>query len=445
MAGIFKAYDIRGTYPDGLNEELARRIGNAFVVFLGAKTVAVGRDMRLSADAIAESLIDGITDAGADCVDIGVVETPMSYFAIGYYGYDGGVMTTASHNPSQYNGFKLSREKAIPLSEDTGISDIEKLVRENKYMKADKKGKVERKDIYADYRKHVLSFGHAFKSLKVVIDAGNGMAGKIIPYVFSDSPIEIIPLYFELDGSFPNHEANPLKPQNMVDLQKKVLQVKPDFGVAFDGDGDRLICVDEKGELIGPDLLTALIAKEALSREKGASIVYDLRSSRVVAETILAAGGKPIRDRVGHAFMKATVRETGAVFGGELSGHYYYRDNYCADSGVITFIKMLNLLGSTDAKMSELLAPVRKYAQSGEINFEVEDKDAKIKEIAEVFADGEIDYLDGITVQYKNWWFNVRPSNTEPVLRLNAEADNPELLDKGMKRVMALLGSPLEK
>jgi len=445
MAGIFKAYDIRGIYPGQLNEELARRIGNAFARFIGGRRLVVGRDMRLSSDKLADAAMEGMTDAGADCTDVGVIETPMSYFAIGHYGFDGGVMTTASHNPAKYNGFKLSRERAIPLSEETGIAEIEKMVNEKEYRKAQKKGSIARKDIFPDYKKHVLSFAQGWKPLKVVIDAGNGMGGKVVPFIFSDSPIRIIPLFFELDGSFPNHEANPLKPQNMVDLQNKVREVRPDFGVAFDGDGDRVIFVDENGEIIGPDLLTALIAKEVLAKDKGASILYDLRSSRVVPETIAAAGGKPVRERVGHAFMKATLRKTGAVFGGELSGHYYFRDNFCADSGVIAFIKILNLLSRTDEKLSMLLAPLKKYHQSGEINFQVEDKDAKIEEIAEVFSDGKIDYLDGISVQYEDWWFNVRKSNTEPVLRLNAEADTPELLGRGKKRIMELLGEPMEK
>jgi phosphomannomutase len=445
MAGIFKAYDIRGTYPDQLNEETARRIGNAFAQFIGGKRYVVGRDMRLSSDKVARALIDGMTDAGADCTDVGVIETPMSYFAIGYYGFDGGVMTTASHNPAKYNGFKLSREKAIPLSEETGIAEIEKMVNENRYYKADKKGSIVAKDVFPDYRKHVLAFAEEVKPLTVVIDAGNGMGGKVLPFIFTETPIKIVPLYFELDGSFPNHEANPLKPQNMVDLQKKVAEARCDFGVAFDGDADRVIFVDENARTIGPDLLTALIAKEVLAKEKGASILYDLRSSRIVPETIEAAGGKPVRERVGHAFMKATLRETGAVFGGELSGHYYFRDNYCADSGVIAFIKILNLLSSTGEKLSSLLEPLKKYHQSGEINFEVEDKDAKIEEIARDFSDGEIDYLDGITVQYKDWWFNVRKSNTEPVLRLNAEADTADLLEKGKGRLMKLLGAPMEK
>jgi len=442
--GIFKAYDVRGVYPDELNEDIAGKIGNAAAKLLNAGTLVVGRDMRLSSEALAGAAAQGIVEAGCDCLDIGLCETPAHYFAVGSSSCDGGLMTTASHNPPQYNGFKISKEKAIPVGQDSGLREIERMVTQGEYILQRKKGSILYKDISGDYTKHILSFAREIRRLKVVIDASNGMAGKHLPAVLDNLPLETVRLYFELDGRFPNHEPNPLKAENLRDLQDAVKGTRADLGVMFDGDGDRVVFVDENAEIVKSDLLTVLIAREVLRKEPGAAIVYDLRSSRVVPEEIRKAGGVPVRERVGHAFMKATLRNTGAVFGGELSGHYYFRENFCADSGAIAFMKILNLLSAEGAKLSELLKPLQRYCATGEINFEVEDKDEKIRELAEVFSDGKVDFLDGVTVEYDDWWFNVRKSNTEPLLRLNLEAKTPELLEKEKARLFSLLGKPLK-
>ncbi|MGR3220958.1 MAG: phosphomannomutase/phosphoglucomutase [Candidatus Anammoxibacter sp.] len=433
---IFKSYDIRGIFPDEINEDTAKKIGAAFAEFLkdqnsGVENIVVGRDMRLSSPAISDSLIDGIKSLGVNVIDIGLVSTEMTYFAVGFYRFDASIMVTASHNPGQYTGFKLCREKAIPISANSGLSTIAEIAQKSDTQLTGKPGNIIKKNIYNDYKTFILNFiNKPLKPLKIVIDAGNGMAGKTIPIVFDNVPCKIIPLYFKLDGNFPNHEANPLEPDNLIDLQKEVVKSKSDFGVAFDGDADRCIFVDETGGIIGADIMTAVIADEFLANEKNATIIYDLRSSKVVAESIKASGGTPIRESVGHSHIKARMRETNAVFAGELSGHYYYRDNNFADSGLITLVQVMNILSKKKVTMSNLISTYKKYFATGEINFEVEDKDAKIKQLANKFADGTIDYLDGITIDYGDWWFNVRKSNTEPMLRLNLEAKTKKLLEK---------------
>ncbi|MFH1024299.1 MAG: phosphomannomutase/phosphoglucomutase [Planctomycetota bacterium] len=438
---IFKAYDIRGVYPGEINEDAARRIGAATARFLKTGAIVVGRDMRVSSDNLADALVAGILETGTNVLDIGVVSTPMVYFAIGSRDLGGGIMVTASHNPAKYNGFKISREKAIPLSSETGLADIEKLAGIPS-PPAPKPGKRETAEILPDYAAHVLRFARDIRPLTVVIDAGNGMAGKILPPILAKLPLKVTPLYFELDGRFPHHEANPLKPENLEDLRGRVRAEKADLGVAFDGDGDRVAFVDEGGGIIASDLITALIAREFLAREKGAAVLYDLRSSRVVAEEIRKGGGIPVQERVGHAFMKATLRKRNAVFGGELSGHYYFRDNYCADSGALAMMMILNALSAAKAPLSALIAPLRRYSASGEINFEVADKAAAMDALEKRFRDGTIIHLDGVTVEYPDWWFNVRASNTEPLLRLNLEADTPEKMKKGLEAVCAVLGKP---
>ena len=443
MAGIFKAYDIRGIYPDQLNEKTAHDIGVALAQFLKVDTIVVGRDMRESAPAIAGALIEGITGQGVDVLDIGMCTTPMNYFAIGRFEQGGGAMTTASHNPAEYIGFKISREKAIPLSYETGIGEIEKMIAAGVASAGAKKGSVTRKDITAEYKKHVLSFAEEIKPMKMVVDTGNGVAGPFFEKIFADFPVKYTPLFFEPDGTFPNHEANPLKPENMRDLQEKVLEVGADIGVAFDGDADRSAYIDEKGNIIPSDIITALIAREILGREKGAGILYDLRSSWVVREEIEKGGGVPYEDRVGHAYMKATMRRHGCVFGGELSGHYYFRDNFYADSGMIALVKLLNVLSAEDRPFSEIIRPLQRYFATGEINFEVEDKDGKMAELGEVFSDGEVSHLDGISVKYEDWWFNVRKSNTEPVLRLNLEAKKRELMEEKKAAVIKAIDAPI--
>ncbi|MDN3515574.1 MAG: phosphomannomutase/phosphoglucomutase [Candidatus Brocadia sp.] len=441
---IFKSYDIRGKYPSEINELTAHKIGTSIAQFFkeknsGVKDVVVGRDMRPSSKSLANGLVEGLCTAGLNVINLGVVSTEMTYFAVGHYKYDGGVMVTASHNPAEYNGFKICREQAIPVSFETGIDRIAKLTKQYHPSRNEQLGKVILSDIFGDYKKHVWKFAKNLRHLRIVIDAGNGMAGKTIPIVCEGLPIEIIPLYFELDGNFPNHEADPLKPENIVDLQNKVRETRAHLGVAFDGDADRCVFVDEMGRAIGCDLITALIARQILEREKGATILYDLRSSWVVPEEIKAAGGIPYRERVGHAYMKATLREKKAVFGGELSGHYYFRDNYCADSGMIAFLMVLDILSAKRVPFSNIIAPLRRYYSTGEINFKVDDKDAKIAEIIRKFSNGKVDRLDGVTIEYDDWWFNVRKSNTEPLLRLNLEGKTHEIMEKGKKLLISII------
>jgi phosphomannomutase len=443
MAGIFKAYDIRGTYPDQVGEKIAHDIGAALVQFLNVRNIVVGRDMRESSPSVAGALIEGITEQGADVLEIGMCTTPMNYFAIGKFEQGGGVMVTASHNPAKYNGFKISREKAIPLSYETGIGELEKRVAAGVKASGGKKGSVTHKDVTEDYKKHILSFAENIRPLKMVVDAGNGMVGPFFTKIFADIPVQYTPLYFEPDGTFPNHEANPLKLENMRDLQKRVVEEGADVGVAFDGDGDRSAYVDENGNIVPSDILTALIAREILSRERGAGILYDLRSSWVVREEIEKGGGVPYEERVGHAYMKATMREHGCAFGGELSGHYYFRDNYYADSGMIALVKVLNVLSAEGRPFSEVVRPLQRYFATGEINFEVEDKDGKMAEIGKVFSDGEVSHLDGISVKYKDWWFNVRKSNTEPVLRLNLEGRTEKLMEEKKAAVIKAIDAPI--
>jgi phosphomannomutase len=368
-----------------------------------------------------------------------VVSTDANYFAIARHGAGGGIQVTASHNPAQYNGFKISREQATPLSADTGLTHIKRIAMGPPVRPAQERGHVTTRDVLPDFAEHVLSFAWPIEPLRVAIDAGNGMAGRMLPPILDRLPIQATRLYFDLDGSFPNHEPNPLKKENLRDVRRAVVQGNCHLGVAFDGDADRCVFVDEKGEPVSSDLVTALIAGHLLQRNKGAAILYDLRSSWVVAEEIRRNGGVPVIERVGHSFMKAAMREKDAVFGGELSGHFYFRDHYYADSGVIAFIETLNVLSARRQPFSELLKPLRRYFATGEINFEVADKDEKMRRLKEIFADGKIGLLDGVTVEYEDWWFNARPSNTEPLLRLNLEATSRELMERGLKKVREVI------
>jgi phosphomannomutase len=451
MAGIFKAYDVRGIVPTQLDENIARQIGLAFQHVLdeedraNGNTVVVSRDMRSHSPGLAKALIEGLTAGGLDVVDIGLATTPMNYFAIGHTKAAGGVQVTASHNPAQYNGFKFSRHGARPVSGDHGIALMEAKVAAGDLPRAERTGTVGTGEIFDDYRRHILSFLHNKESrrLRVAVDAANGMSTIYKP-ILEEMGIELIPLYFELDGSFPNHEANPLKEENLRDLMRLVKESGADLGVAFDGDADRSAFIDEKGEPIGSDLATALIGGELLAREPGKAVLYDLRSSRAVAEYIQEKGGVPVRERVGHSFMKATLRNRNGIFGGELAGHYYFRDNYYADSALLAVVEVLNLLRETGKKMSELVQPLRRYAKSPEINFEVEDKQGKMDELAHRYADAQIDHLDGITINYPDWWANVRPSNTEPFLRLVLEARTPEELARHRAELIGMLGEPAD-
>ncbi|MEP7009701.1 MAG: phosphomannomutase/phosphoglucomutase [Acidobacteriota bacterium] len=451
MAGIFKAYDVRGTVPDQVNETIARQIGLAFQHVLDAEDRALGnqvvvsRDMRSHSPGLAEALIDGLLAAGLDVLDIGMATTPMNYFAIGHHKTAGGVQVTASHNPAKYNGFKFSRHGALPVSGEGGIALMEKKIAEGDLPEAAVRGTRTKGDVAEAYKTHVLSFlrDEGKKKLKVAVDAGNGMVVIERP-ILEACGIEMIPLYFELDGTFPNHEANPLKAENLVDLQKLVHEHKADLGIAFDGDSDRAAFIDENGEAIGSDLATALIAGALLDREPGKAVIYDLRSSRATGEYISEHGGVPVRERVGHSFMKATLREKKGIFGGELAGHYYFRDHFHADCPLLAVIEVFNLLRSTGKPLSELVAPLNRYAKSQEINFEVEDKAGMIAQLAEKYKDATIDYLDGITISYPDWWANVRPSNTEPFLRLVMEAKTAEMLKEKEHEFFAMLGEPAE-
>jgi phosphomannomutase len=452
MAGIFKAYDVRGIYPTELDEAIAEQIGRAFFHVLaedgfpGGTKVVVSRDMRTHSVPLQAALVRGLRAAGLDVIDIGLVTTPMNYFAIGHLGASGGVQTTASHNPAQYNGFKFSRHEARPVSGDHGIKLMEEKIAAGDLPAAERAGSTSTADVAAAYRAHLLRHLQrpaGAPRLKVAVDAANGM-GTIYRPLLEELGIELVPLFFELDGSFPNHEANPLKLENLEDLCHAVREHGCDLGVSFDGDADRAAFVDERGNPVGSDLATALIAGELLAHHPGSHILYDLRSSHAVPEYVREKGGVPVRERVGHSFMKATLRKLDGAFGGELAGHYYFRDNYYADCSLLAVIEMLNLLWKEGRPMSALVAPLQRYAKSPELNFEVEDKEGKMREIAARFADGAIDHLDGITVQYPDWWFNVRPSNTEPYLRLVLEAADDDALERRLGELMPLLGQPVD-
>jgi phosphomannomutase len=456
---IFKAYDVRATYPSPLNEEMAWKVGHATAQFLkrsraslpkeqqvkNESTIAVGRDMRPSSPDLARALSDGIRSVGFNVIDLGMIDTSFIYFAINYLDTVGGIQTTASHNPIQYNGFKISGPKAKPIGAATGLDDIKRIASTLRVGQTGLNGKYEEQDLWEPYQKHVLQFLQLKRKLKVVIDASNGMAGKMVPTVFGKvKDLEIIPILFEMNGTFV-HEPNPLVDENLKLLKEKILETKPDLGACFDGDADRCMFVDEKAQPIGCDMVTALLARDFLQRpeNKGSAIVYDLRSSHVVLDEIKAAGGVPKRDRVGHSFIKKTLAETKAVFGGELSGHFYFRDNFYADSGAIAFARLLSVLSAQKQPLSALIDPLKRYSQSGEINFQVEDKDAKIRELAEQYKKAQIDYLDGITIDFGDWWFNVRKSNTEPMLRLNLEAKNHQMMEEKLHEVQRILGDPV--
>jgi phosphomannomutase len=440
---IFKAYDVRGVYPGELNEDAAYRIGRAFVALLGADRVAVGRDMRQSGPMIAGALKQGMAAQGAEVIDLGLTSTDELYFAVGKFGYPAGAMVTASHNPAEYNGLKLCRQDAIPLSEETGLTEIRDMVVGDAIPEAAGQGRVTTRDVLDDYIEHALGFidPGALRPLKVVADAGNGMAGMVLPRVFEQLPCELTPLYFELDGSFPNHPANPIEPENIADLQAKVRETGADLGVAFDGDADRMFIVDERGAFVGGDMVTAMVAQRLLSKNPGAAVVYNLICSRSVPQTIARLGGRPIRERVGHSFIKATMRREDAIFGGEHSGHFYFRDNWYADSGLIAFLVVLELLSVQAAPVSGVLAPLDPFVRSGEINSEVKDIKAALARVEAHYgaAGATIDKLDGLTVEYADWWFNLRASNTQPLLRLNVEAADREQLRAKTDEVLGLV------
>ena len=446
---IFKAYDIRGVYPDSLNEDLSRDIGRAFVNYLGlsGSRVIVARDMRLSGEALERAFIEGVTQAGADVLNLGLVSTDALYFAVGHLEEPGGAMITASHNPKEYNGFKLCREDAIALSGEHGIGQIRDLITSGKLPEpAEYPGSVEESNITEDYAEHCLTFidTEGLRPLKIVVDAGNGMAGKMLPPIFEELPFDYVPMYFGLDGSFPNHPPNPIEPENMLELQERVKEVGADFGVAFDGDADRCFVVDEKGVTISGDLLAALVAKNILEKEPGATILYSAVCSKALPELVESEGGRAIRTKAGHSIIKPQMREYDAAFGGEHSGHFYFRDNYFADSGIIAMLTVAELVARQDGPLSELLTPIDPYVRSGEINSEVADQEATLEKVEEHYSqidDPTIDHLDGLTVDYGRWWFNLRPSNTEPLLRLNVEASDRETLERERDGLLDLIRS----
>jgi phosphomannomutase len=446
--GVFKAYDVRGIYPTELDEDGAYRIGRAFAEQFEPRKIAVGRDMRVSSPAMAEGLIRGAADAGTDVLDLGMVGTEMVYFAVGELGLDGGVAVTASHNPKEYTGMKIVRRGALPVGGESGLLEI----RDRAMSLSDDPsqdltpGHVQQHDIWQQYVDRVLSFVdvEAIRPLKIVIDAANGMAGAMLPPVLERLPqIDTVRCFFEPDGTFPNHEPNPLLPENRELIVAKTLEEQADFGVAFDGDADRCFFVDDAGEFVAGDFATALFAEAVLEKEPGAKIIYDVRASWAVPEAIERAGGVALINRVGHAFIKHRMREEDAAFGGEVSGHYYFRDFSQADSGVVPFLLMLELVSKKRQPLSEILRPfLERYFITGELNTPVGDVALKLQELKERFGpEGRISHLDGVSVDADDWHMNVRPSNTEPLLRLNLEARSPELMEKKRDEVLDVIGS----
>jgi len=440
---IFKAYDIRGVVPDQMDEAVAEAVGAAFVRLTGTRQLVTLHDMRTSSEPLADALGRGAASQGANVIRGGLGSTDMVYYASGFLDVPG-AMITASHNPARYNGIKLCWAGAKPVGIETGLAELKEMVADG-VPKSDKpQGTITGKDLlpgYAAYLKKLVDLS-GIRPLKVVVDAGNGMAGHTVPTVFNGLPIELIPLYFELDGSFPNHEANPIDPANLRDLQKAVVEHQADIGLAFDGDADRCFVVDERGELAGPSVLTALIATRELTRKPGSTIIHNLITSSTVPEIVKEHGGIPVRTRVGHSFIKATMAETKAIFGGEHSGHFYFRDFWFADSGMLAALHTLAALGTSDRPLSHLLAEFSRYAASGEINSEVTDQAAVTAKVKSIYAERPgvtTDELDGLTVSGEGWWFNLRPSNTEPLLRLNVEASSPEEMSAIRDRVLALV------
>lgn len=471
LGRVFKAYDIRGTYPDLLTDYMAWQIGCGTAKFLleeaeqdgettpMMKSVIIGRDMRQSSPTLRDELVRGLTCNHASVIDLGLVDTPMMYFAINYLDCSGGVVVTASHNPPQYNGFKISKRKAKPVGEQTGLSEVRKYAAMvDKNLEPQEGTSVEERDLWEAYAKHVLKFldlggRDASKPLKIVVDASNGMAGTMCPRIFGKNGeavdgLEIIEMNFDNSKGEFVHEPNPLVAANLEMLCEEVVKQGADLGLCFDGDADRCVAVDEKGQIVPCDIMTALLVPYFLDQQPGSGIVYDLRSTKAVKEEIEKHGGKPLRGRVGHVFMKQLLAENGAIFGGELSGHFYFRKNFNADSGAIAMATFLSVLAHSDKPMSAMVAPLMRYVQSGEINFENEEQDEALETVMETFGDrGDIDELDGVTVDCfdtEGWWMNIRKSNTEPLLRLNIEAKTQEQLDEVYAEVSPLLGTKVD-
>ncbi|MGC2175859.1 MAG: phosphomannomutase/phosphoglucomutase [Acidimicrobiales bacterium] len=440
---IFKAYDIRGTYPDQLDKRVAEAVGSAFGVFVKSPQIVIARDMRTSGETLSSAFAKGARAVGVEVVDLGLASTDFLYFATGYLGVPG-AMFTASHNPAQYNGIKLTLAGAKPIGGESGLVEIEEMT--NQFYDAPAQGALaaySRLDLTKEWVEHVRSFVDvtSFRPLKIVADTANGMGGFVAPLVFAGTPFDLEILYGDLDGTFPNHPADPLNPENLKDLQRRVLESGADVGLAFDGDADRVFLIDEKAQPVSGSTTTAMVASVMLRRHPGATVLYNLICSKAVPEVIAEEGGVGVRTRVGHSFIKQTMAETGAVFGGEHSGHYYYRDNYRADSGIITAFIVLELMSNSDLPLSEIARPFQRYADSGEINTQVRDPKRTVERArAKLEAEGvAVDQLDGLTADYGTWWFNLRPSNTEPLLRLNVEAKDDESLRQHVGEVLALL------
>ena len=446
LDAIFKAYDIRGVYPDQIDESVARLVGNAFVGFTGARRVLVGRDARPSSEPLTAAFSDGATAAGADVVDLGLASTDLVYFASGDTDAPG-AMFTASHNPAEYNGIKLCRAGAAPVGVETGLADIKAAVADGRFETSATPGRVERRDLLPEFVTHVRSFidVDALAGQRIVADTANGLGGLIVPAVFDGLPVDVDLLFGELDGTFPNHPADPIQPENLRDLQARILERGADVGLAFDGDADRVFLVDDRAEPLSGSLTTAIVAASILGRlpaeasDADRTVVYNLICSKAVPEIVRELGGTPVRSRVGHSFIKQVMADTGARFGGEHSGHYYFRDNFRADSGIIAALVTLETLARSGVTLSELRRRYERYAQSGEINRQVPDPTAAIERIAAAHAGAAQDRLDGLTVDHGAWWFNVRPSNTEPLLRLNVEAPDQESCRQHTDEVLALV------
>ncbi|HZR26564.1 MAG TPA: phosphomannomutase/phosphoglucomutase [Vicinamibacterales bacterium] len=443
---IFKAYDVRGLYPNEVNEDVARAIGAGFVSYLNARRIAVGRDMRLSSPALAEAFIDGATSRGADVVDYGMIATDMLYFAVAKDGHDGGVQVTASHNPKQYNGMKMVRKEAFPLSGEEGINNIREMIASDALPPAAaRRGQVTTRDVLSAYVEHVMSFidPSIIKPFNCVLDAGSGMGGLVAPKLFDRLPCKTTRMCFEIDGRFPNHEANPLIEENRRHIVERVVAEKADIGIAWDGDADRCFFIDGRGEFISGDFITALLAEAFLIKNPGAGVIFDLRASYAVKDTVARYGGTSYMNRVGHAFFKRRMRETNAIFGGEVTGHYYFRDNFYADNGFIPALLILELMSRKNQSLHELVQPLeQKYFISGEINTKLKsmaDVPPKLVAIAAKYSDAHQYELDGISVEYPDWHFNVRPSNTEPLLRLNLEATTADMMAAKRDEVLALI------
>ncbi len=441
--GIFKAYDIRGLYPSQLDAEVARRVGRAFVDYLGARQIAVGRDCRLSSPALAAAFVEGARAQGAEVTDIGVVSTDMLYYHVARHDLDGGAIVTASHNPKEWNGVKMVRRGALALSGDAGIKEIREWVTAGRYADAPPAtGALRSATVREGYARHCLAFVDvaAIPRLKVVLDPANGMGAGGASAIFEHLPVDTVRMYFELDGTFPNHPADPLLEENRRDIVERVRKEGADLGIAWDGDADRCFFVDDTGEYVPGDFVTAVLGEAFACREPGAKIVYDVRASRAVTDRVRAAGGVPLMNRVGHAFIKKRMRDENAVFGGEVSGHFYFRENWFADNGMIPALLVLEKLGREGRRLSEILAPLReRYHISGEINSRVDDVERALARIAERYRDGRIGRLDGVSVDYDGWHFNVRPSNTEPLLRLNLEAASPDEMRRRRDEVLEVI------